>query len=78
MTHGKVYITNGWVAERMNYSRSGVSLLRSGNRQPTLDTMEEVAKAFGWPVEDQVKHRHDWPKQLEVWFLRQYERENSK
>lgn len=76
--HGTVYITNKWAADRMDYSISGVSLLRGGHRQPTLDTMETVETAFGWPVADQARHRHDYPKHLEEWFLRQFEKENSK
>lgn len=77
-SRGTVYITNRWAAERMGYSISGVSLLRGGHRQPTLETMEAVQEAFGWPVEDQVKHRRDYPSQLEQWFLRAYEAEEIK
>lgn len=48
-----------WVAKKMGYSVSGVSLIRSGNRQPTLITMDVVEKAFDWPVTEQVLARRN-------------------
>lgn len=49
-----------WVADRMGYSMAGVSLIRNGHRAPTLQTMEAVEAAFGWPICDQVEARADY------------------
>lgn len=76
--YGRVYVTNGWAAERMGYSPSGVSLLRSGNRNPTLETMEAVEKAFGWTIEDQVRNRRRYSEKFEQVILAVYAREQER
>lgn len=49
--------THDWVAKKMGYSISGVSLLRNNNRQPHFSTMETVEDAFKWPIYDQIDAR---------------------
>lgn len=61
-------VPHRWVAEKLGYSISGVSLLRRGHRRPTLHTMEAVQRAFGWPVADQVEARRHYSVNLEDWI----------
>lgn len=46
--------TNGWIANKIGHSESGVSLLRRGLRSPSLRTMKTVREVFGWSISDQV------------------------
>lgn len=48
-----------WVADRMGYTISGVSLLRNGQRQPTVETMGEIERAFDWSSSDQIRAFRD-------------------
>jgi transcriptional regulator with XRE-family HTH domain len=70
-----------WVAERMGYSISGVSLLRNGGRRPTIDTMELIEEVFEWPILDQVQARRDgkFPDEFNKVTSEQYhtEKENA-
>ena len=67
-----------WVAEKMGYSIPGVSLLRSAQRQPTLDTMEAVERGFGWPIEKQVAHRDDYAAAFNAMLAKAYKKEKKK
>lgn len=44
---------NGDVARRLGMSRSGVSRLRSGGRNPSKSVMKRVEAAYDWPLIDQ-------------------------
>lgn len=44
---------NGDVARRLGMSRSGVSRLRSGGRNPSNSVMKRVEQAYDWPLVDQ-------------------------
>lgn len=59
------------VARRLSMSESSVSRLRSGKRHPSLDTMVQVDKAYGWPLVEQVSvfasttgGRHEWARRF--------------
>lgn len=69
--------THRWVAERMGYSVSGVSLLRNGHRQPTIETMEKVEEAFDWPMCDQVAARDDYAKQFNQIIEKKHQEETQ-
>lgn len=56
--------THHWVADKLGMSISGVSLLRSGKRNPSMETMEVVEREIGWPLCDQVEARHDYADAL--------------
>ncbi len=45
--------TNLEVAHLLGLSKSAISMLRSGRRKPSVDTMERVAEIYGWSVVDQ-------------------------
>lgn len=51
--------THDWVAKKMGYSISGVSLIRNGKRRPHFATMETVEEAFKWPIYDQIDARRE-------------------
>lgn len=68
-------IRNKTIADRVGHSESGISLIRSGQRFPRMDTMERIEKAYGWTVPDQVAARSDYPAALER-MLREFYRKN--
>lgn len=43
-----------WVAKKIGISISGVSLIRSGNRRPSLGLMNNIEFVFDWKVTDQI------------------------
>lgn len=69
--------TNQWVADRMGYSISGVSLLRSGKRQPTVATMDRIEQVFGWDACDQMNHREGFADHFNLWLTKIYEMEQE-
>ena len=66
MTTNPIQVTNGWIANKMRYSESGVSLLRRGLRSPALSTMKTISDAIGWPLSDQAEALEtlDWHNQF--------------
>ena len=63
-----------WVADRMGYTVPGVSMLRSGRRNPTLTTMRLIETSFGWPVTEQVKYaKADWTEAFNKMLQDKYE-----
>lgn len=57
--------THGWVAEKIGFSVAGVSLLRNGHRQPSMQTMEEIESAFGWSLHAQIDARKNYAEAFE-------------
>ncbi len=53
--HRGMMIPNAEVARLLGLSKSAVSMLRSGRRSPSIDTMERVAEVYGWTVADQFE-----------------------
>lgn len=68
--------THRWVADKLGMSVSGVSLLRSGKRNPSMETMEDIEAYFGWPLCDQVLVRHDYPEHLAEAIQAKWDEEN--
>lgn len=66
-----------WVADRIGYSVAGVSLLRSGQRQPTIRTMEIMEDVFRWPMCDQVDVRDDYSESLNKMLGDRFNEENE-
>lgn len=56
--------THRWVADKIGFSIPGVSLIRTGRRIPSLDTMDLIEQVFGWPVCDQVAERHNYAERF--------------
>lgn len=69
--------THGWVAERMGYSISGVSLLRSGKRKPTLATIDRIEEVFGWDACEQLLHRDDFADHFNHWVAKIHQAEQE-
>lgn len=46
--------TNKWVGDKIGYSESGASLLRRGERRPTVNLMIKVASETGWGAGEQL------------------------
>lgn len=46
--------TNEQIGQAIGLTYSGVSRIRSGNREPGRDAMVRIAAAFHWPVEQQI------------------------
>ncbi|QXJ40737.1 hypothetical protein [Curtobacterium phage Parvaparticeps] len=46
--------TNSEVAARIGLTHSGVSRLRSGQRNPSIVVMRNIENQYGWEVGDQV------------------------
>lgn len=67
--------THHWVADKLGMSISGVSLLRAGKRNPSMETMETVEREIGWPICDQVEARHDYADALNHALREKYELE---
>lgn len=65
MTETTQQPTHGWVAERIGFSVAGVSLLRNGHRQPSMQTMEIIAEKFGWSLHDQIDARKNYAEAFE-------------
>lgn len=65
-------IRNLTVAERLGMSESGVSLIRNGRRFPLYATMDKIAAEYGWPVEEQVKHREVYSDAFNAMLQRWY------
>jgi hypothetical protein len=49
--------TNLEVAVQIGLTHSAVSRIRSGVRLPSVPVMAQIARAYGWSVEDQVQSR---------------------
>lgn len=64
-----------WVAEKLGMSISGVSLLRSGSRNPSIETMEKIEETIGWDVCEQVTCRSNYHKKLNVALAEKYRAE---
>lgn len=47
-------MTNRECGERLGYTESGISRIRSGQRHPSLMLMVKVSGAFNWTVHEQV------------------------
>lgn len=47
-------VPNMWVGPKIGYSESGISRVRSGDREPTLGRMREIERVFGWDVCEQT------------------------
>ena len=63
-----------WVTDRMGYTVPGVSMLRSGRRNPTLSTMRLIEISFGWPVSEQVQYaKADWTEAFNKMLQDKYE-----
>lgn len=63
-----------WVTDRMGYTVPGVSMLRSGRRNPTLTTMRLIETSFGWPVPEQVGYaKADWTEAFNKMLQDKYE-----
>lgn len=77
MTTNPTQVTNGWIAKKMRYSESGVSLLRRGLRSPALSTMKIVSDAVGWPLADQAEALDtlDWHNQFNSRMAQAFEDE---
>ena len=77
VTSNPIQVTNGWIANKMRYSESGVSLLRRGLRSPALTTMKTIAEAIGWPLADQAKALEalDWHAQFNSRMAQAFEDE---
>ena len=65
--------THGWVAERIGFSIAGVSLLRSGQRMPSIPAMETIAQAFDWPVAEQIGVRKNYAEHFEAKIKETYQ-----
>ena len=66
--------THGWVADQIGFSIAGGSLLRSGQRLPSIPTMEVIDTVFGWPVADQIKDRKHYARSFEDKITEGYRR----
>lgn len=66
-----------WVADKLDMSISGVSLLRSGKRQPSMETMEAVEEKFGWELCDQVTERNRYAEALQTILVEQFNKEQA-
>ena len=66
--------THRWVADQIGFSIAGVSLLRSGQRLPSIPTMEVIDMTFGWPVADQIKERKHYARSFEDKIAAAYRR----
>lgn len=66
--------THRWVADQIGFSIAGVSLLRSGQRLPSIPAMETISTAFGWPVADQIKERKNYARSFEDKITEAYQR----
>lgn len=66
-----------WVADKLGMSLSGVSLLRSGKRQPSMETMEAVEREFSWELCDQVMERADYASALQTHLVEQFNKEQA-
>lgn len=57
---------NPWLAEKIGVSPSGASLLRRGQRPPTLPRMREIEKGLGWAMCDQTELSNaEWSQELD-------------
>lgn len=65
-------IKNKIVADRLDMSESGVSLIRNGKRFPLMSTMERIESEYGWKVTEQVAARSDYPEAFEQMLLDHY------
>lgn len=70
--------THAWVADKMGYSISGVSLLRSGKRKPTLATIDRIEQVFGWDACDQLLHRDDFAELFNQWIAQVHQTEQER
>jgi hypothetical protein len=70
--------THQWVADKLDMSVSGVSLLRNGKRHPSLSTMEVVEREIGWELCDQVLSRHNYADDLNAVLRKAYTTELNK
>lgn len=52
-------LNNAEIAQALNLSPSGVSRLRNGERFPSLTTMQNIERVYGWPVQEQSEARRD-------------------
>jgi transcriptional regulator with XRE-family HTH domain len=50
-------LSNTALGELLGVSHATVSRIRSGDRNPGLDVMIQIAKLTGWSIDDQVKAR---------------------
>lgn len=77
MSDNPVQVTNGWIAKKIGYSESGVSLLRRGLRSPTLQTMKSVSEAVGWSQASQIEAlcALDWDLQFNSRMAEAFEEE---
>lgn len=66
--------THSWVGERIGFSIAGVSLLRSGQRMPSIPAMETIAAAFDWPMSEQIGLRKEYAKHFEAKISEAYQR----
>lgn len=58
-------IKNKVVADRIGMSESGVWMIRNGRRFPLVGTMDLIAEAYGWSVEDQFAAREGYAEAFE-------------
>lgn len=64
--------TNPEVGKRIGLSYSGVSLIRSGKRYPSLAVMRKIREAYGWSVADQQALIPDTGRNLD--YAQEFER----
>lgn len=59
--------TNPSIAKLLGLDPSAVSRLRSGDRNPSFDTMSRIASVFGWSAAEQTLARQtgSWAEQFE-------------
>lgn len=49
--------TNREVGDRIGLSHSSVSRIRAGERIPSIDVMQVIAREYGWSLDDQAAAR---------------------
>lgn len=54
--------TNREVGDRIGLSHSSVSRIRAGERIPSIDVMQVIAREYGWSLDDQATARADQVK----------------
>lgn len=50
----RAQVTNQKVAEDLGITHSMVSRIRSGDREPSLSLMMQIAQLFGWSLDSQA------------------------
>lgn len=74
-----VRVTHRVVADKLGVNVSTVSRLRTGIQFPTWGTMQKVAAAYGWKVDQQAMAREQgtWQEDFEALLRAHYDRKKE-